>query len=49
MDEAQAIGRDNPGPAGYNEVNRDKVKKKAKVIKFDQCTTGRLDPIKRTE
>ena len=43
------MGRDNPGPAGYKEINRDKIFKKEKVIKFDQCKTGRLDPIKRTE
>ena len=49
MDEATAIGRDNPGPAGYQEVSRDVIKKKAEAIKFDQCKTGRLDPIKRTE
>ena len=43
------MGRDNPGPAGYSEINRDKIFKRAEAIKFDQCKTGRLDPIKRTE
>ena len=49
MDEAQAMGRDNPAPTAYKVVSRDVTKKKAKSIQFDQCKTGRLDPIKRSE